>query len=687
MTLSLRFLTRHAGFGKPAVILFLLLVLSLLAAAYCFVEANRQTGRHHRMQTAAAELRILATQLVVESVQPANTAQITAGIESGNALIQALNVGDAERQIPAIPALLAPELAAVDSAWGNVIERLAHVANSTRDNRAGRLNASSLDTLSGLNASLGNWLRDIMPDSPVLADQETLANQLLALREDIAALPNTPTNADTDRLVDVWRQVRDQVERLRAIDDADAAVLTTEMQQEIARLDAVLDPAPVDEDLAQSTFASQYAKNSEIQLLLSKLQKGLVVLEHEQNYLFRLGVVAALFSLLFLFLLAIVFWRDSENKVARSKLQNAANQRAILRLLDEITDLAEGDLSARATVTEDITGAIADSVNYAIDTICALVETINHVAENVSVAAEHTDETAKRLTRASAVQEREIRRSSNYITAMANTMQQMSSRADEAKTVAGQSVMQAKSGHAAVSEMVTGMGDIRQQIQDTAKRLKRLGESSQQIGDIIALVNDIAERTNLLALNAAIQASSRGGQQNFSAVSDEVQRLAERVNEATRDIEGLIVTIQADTRAAIASMEQSTTRVVKGSELAEQAGESLSEIQHVSHSVSGIIQEIADKSARQADVTAKLSGNMGVISEIACQTNEELRDTAGSIEKLHAMSKNLTESVSGFVLPKHPELSDSPIQPVEPEPDAEALTPSAEVADGEQRNA
>ncbi len=642
---------KQAGFGKPAVILFLLLILSLLAAAYCFVEANVQTAKHHKMQSVVSKFRLTSSQIMIDSVVPGPVSLVSPELASGEKLLDTLRSGDPAKAIPAIPKLLEPEVSAIQGAWLNFVQGLEMSGRALRADTPAILSAEQLDTLSGLNTSLGNWLQEIEIRKEHAESQKQIGHLLSELISVAEQSGKKPSDEAKRKTLEVWRVLKSQMPVLSIIDNVDARILVDEMQAEVKRLNALIDPVVSKSELAKTSFANQYAKNSELQLLLGKLQEGIDVLEHEQNYLFRLGVVAALFSLLFLFILAIVFWRDSENKVARSNQKNATNQRAILRLLDEITDLAEGDLTTRATVTEDITGAIADSVNYAVDTIRGLVITMNHVSARVSAAAEHTGDTAKRLTRASNLQERETRRSSNYITAMAKTMKQMSDRANDARDVANQSVLQAQSGYAAVSETMEGMDEIRQQIQDTSKRLKRLGESSQQIGEIISLVNDIAERTNLLSLNAAIQASANGGHNNFSAVSDEVQRLAERVNEATRDIEGLIVTIQADTRAAISSMELSTSRVVKGSSLAEQAGEALNEIQLVSRDLSEKIQDIADKSIRQAEVTSKLSGNMQVISHISIQTNEGLKGTAGSIDQLHSMAKNLTRSVEKFVLP------------------------------------
>jgi twitching motility protein PilJ len=645
--------SKQLGFGKPAVILFLLLVLSLIAAAFCFIQANLKTDRNHLLASKVAELKSTAASVVLNSIVSDAGDEVAVEMKSGDSILDALRKGDRALNIPAIPAVLDTDLRAVNDAWTNLVGSM-QLPNATLEASAlkGEVHAKQLDTLIGLSATLGRWLIKIKADKKLINDHQRLAKAIDALKLKTAQFEASKREALKSELGGLWLKLDAELRIFSAENNKDIRIIYNEMRIELDQLKSLYGSGQSNEALSQSFLTTQYSKNSELQFLLDKLQAAVGVLKHEQHYLFRLGVVAALMSLLFLFILAIVFWRDAKYKITKSQQLNTLNQRAILRLLDEITDLAEGDLSVRATVTEDITGAIADSVNYAVETIRNLVLTINGTASRVASAANETAKTAKRLSRASTLQEREVRRSSNYITAMSNTMKQMSERAAEAKEVASQSVLHAKTGSAAVSETILGMEDVRQQIQDTSKRLKRLGESSQQIGEIINLVNDIAEKTNLLALNAAIQASSQTSQSQFSPVVDEVQKLSERVNEATRDIEGLIVTIQADTRAAIASMDLSTAGVVKGSSLAEKAGVTLNDIQLVSRKLAEKIQTISDKASRQAEVTVKLSGNMKVISDIAQQTDKGMHGTADSIADLQTMSSELTSMVSGFILPE-----------------------------------
>ena len=327
-------------------------------------------------------------------------------------------------------------------------------------------------------------------------------------------------------------------------------------------------------------------------------------------------------------------------------------QEAILRLLDELIDLADGDLTISATVSEDFTGAIADSINFTIDQLRQLVSRINSTAVQVSHAAQGTQQTAYHLAEASNHQAQEIAGASAAINEMAVTIDQVSANASESALVAGKSVSIANNGAKLVQNTIHGMDTIREQIQDTSKRIKRLGESSQEIGDIVSLINDIADQTNILALNAAIQASMAGDAgRGFAVVADEVQRLAERSAAATKQIETLVKTIQSDTNEAVISMEQTTSEVVRGARLAQDAGVALEEIEGVSANLAELIQNISNAARQQASSAGHISNTMNVIQEITSQTSAGTSETADSIGNLANMASDLRESVAGFTLP------------------------------------
>ena len=332
--------------------------------------------------------------------------------------------------------------------------------------------------------------------------------------------------------------------------------------------------------------------------------------------------------------------------------QNRRNQQAILLLLDEMTNLAEGDLTVHTTVTEDITGAIADSVNYSIDALRNLVNTINDTSKQVASAAEVTQESTDSLTASSQKQAREIANVTSAVSEMAKSIEQVSDQAKSSVKVAQHSVTIAHNGAQAVSRTIDGMDTIREQIQETSKRIKRLGESSQEIGDIVGLIDEIADQTNILALNAAIQASTAGeAGRGFAVVADEVQRLAERASTATKQIEVLVKTIQSDTNEAVISMEQSTTNVVSGAKLAENAGEALTEIESVSDNLAGLIQNITNAADKQTVAAANVTATMNVIQEITMQTSDSTTNTASWVGKLTTLAQELKRSVAGFKLP------------------------------------
>lgn len=343
---------------------------------------------------------------------------------------------------------------------------------------------------------------------------------------------------------------------------------------------------------------------------------------------------------------------EAEQRKQETEEQNRRNQDAILRLLDELGNLAEGDLTVQASVTEDITGAIADSVNYAIEALRDLVSTINNTSGLVAAAVQETSAIADRLAKSSEIQARQIDNASVTVMQMAQSMDQVSAKTASSAEVAEKSVGIAHEGGARVRRTINGMNAIREHIQDTSKRIKRLGESSQEIGDIVALINDIADQTNILALNAAIQASAAGDAgRGFAVVADEVQRLAERSSSATKRIETLVKTIQADTNEAVISMEKSTSEVVGGAGLAEKAGEALDEIEKVSAKLAELIDEISKSAGQVSEMASRVSSAMIAINEITGQTAESSVATASAIGKLNQLAQELRQSVAGFRLP------------------------------------
>ena len=335
-----------------------------------------------------------------------------------------------------------------------------------------------------------------------------------------------------------------------------------------------------------------------------------------------------------------------------TKELNDRNQEAIMRLLDEMGSLAEGDLTVKATVTEDMTGAIADSINFAVEQLRTLVTTINDTSVQVASSAQETQATAMHLAEAAEHQAQEINSASSRITEIASSINQVSRNSADSAEVARRSVQIATNGAGVVRQTIAGMDSIRDQIQETSKRIKRLGESSQEIGSIVELINDISEQTNILALNAAIQAASAGeAGRGFAVVADEVQRLAERSSSATKRIESLVQTIQADTNEAVSSMEQTTSEVVAGARLAEDAGTALGEIEKVSSDLSGLIEGISVAAQEQSSAASNITETMNTIQSITAQTSQGASQTAESIGNLAQLAADLRRSVADFKLP------------------------------------
>jgi twitching motility protein PilJ len=328
------------------------------------------------------------------------------------------------------------------------------------------------------------------------------------------------------------------------------------------------------------------------------------------------------------------------------------NQQAILRLLDELSSLADGDLTVQATVTEDITGAIADSINYAVDALRGLVTTINGSAIQLDSATRQTQALSGHLAKASGAQSKQIASATESAASMAGSVEEVSGNAERAADVARHSVEVAHKGGDAVRRTIDGMNTIRETIQETSKRIKHLGESSQEIGNIVELINDIAEQTNILALNASIQSSMAGeAGRGFAVVADEVQRLAERAANATKQIEVLVRTIQTDTNEAVVSMERSTTDVVGGALLAENAGAALEEIEQVSNQIASLVQNISGSARQQTGAAQNIARNMQVLKDISAQTAESTTATSTAIAKLAELSASLRKSAAGFRLP------------------------------------
>jgi len=668
-----KFFSPQGANRTVAGLIALLIVLAISLIVVLFI-INRESGHDAEYIDYAGDLRVLSQEIAKNSTEAAGgTAQAFGQLENSrnrfSELWQYLVEGNPDTGLPALGLVDQTEVQAI---W----DRVRNDADEIVGTRDAVLSLHQVaQTLNETIPDLQIEYEDIvaillMSDAP--AEQISLAQNQSLLAERIARSVNNILTGDQDAVIAADQFGRDarqfgrvlegQMEGnealgITAVEDDDA-LFGLEAVDELfgfvsQNVDAILDTSP---DLFRArTSANQIFEDSP-QLLAETSQ----LVELIQNRSHTVTPAFAYFLLIALvvviILIGLALFQASQKRLRTTQEQNEQNQNAILRLLDELADLADGDLTTEATVTEDFTGAIADSINYAIDQMRALVQAIRDTALNVASSAQETQSTARQLADASEHQAQEIAGASAAVNEMAVSIDQVSSNASESSAVAERSVAIAKKGTEVVQNTIRGMDNIREQIQETSKRIKRLGESSQEIGDIVSLINDIADQTNILSLNAAIQASMAGDAgRGFAVVADEVQRLAERSSAATKQIEALVKTIQSDTNEAVISMEHTTAEVVRGARLAQDAGVALEEIENVSMNLAELIQNISNAARQQSSSASHISNTMNVIQEITSQTSSGTNTTAQSIGNLADMASQLRQSVAGFTLPENPE--------------------------------
>ncbi|AHF05151.1 methyl-accepting chemotaxis protein [Marichromatium purpuratum 984] len=484
-----------------------------------------------------------------------------------------------------------------------------------------------------------------------LARIETLLAELPAAEErarqvsETLARESEALEAALSTLVEVAPAPRGVLEEAQRVSAALVAALDTVFEQSVAAsqafdAEAALLVGAERLERALAELAAAY-RAAPLRFPLGPLEVGATVV---------LATAGA--ALLSLALLALYSVREAHRREELSTAQSERDEQAILRLLDEMGNLANGDLTVEASVTEDKTGAIADAINYAVEALRALVTTINETASRVNRSAQDSRTISTRLAEASTAQSQQIQQASTAVQSLTQQIDEVARHAGESAEVASRSVEVAGRGAQTVRDTIQGMDAIRDQIQETAKRIKRLGESSQEIGEIVELIDDIADQTNILALNAAMQAAMAGeAGRGFAVVADEVQRLAERSRNATKQIEVLVRTIQADTNEAVSSMEASTSGVVEGANLAENAGDALHEIENVSAYIADLTKRIADSAQRQSRQSAEINDTVQAIRALTEENNDGTRRAATSVEQLANLATELQHSVAGFRLP------------------------------------
>jgi twitching motility protein PilJ len=656
--------------------LFVVLIVAIVLLFANFAYLNTQANYDKEYISHAGELRVLSQRIAK------NSSEAAAGKAEAFALLKDarndfeqrwnhLVKGDSATGLPAAPAAVKVEMDAVQKDWDSLRKNAdAILASEQTVLSLHQVAATLAETIPQLQVEYEEVV-DILLESGAPASQVSVAQRQSLLAERILGSVNKVLAGDEDSVqaADMFGRDASLFGRvLSAMLEGNAAmeiskVTNTEALERLQEISELFEfvSGSVDEILETSPELFQVRESANTiftgsQTLLDKassLTNGFENLASGRGLNTLAGYVLGALALAAIILIGLVMVQSTRSRLAETAAKNERNQAAILRLLDEIADLADGDLTVAATVTEDFTGAIADSINYSIDQLRELVETINLTAVQVAAAAQETQATAMHLAEASEHQAQEIAGASAAINEMAVSIDQVSANASESSAVAERSVAIANKGNEVVHNTIHGMDNIREQIQDTSKRIKRLGESSQEIGDIVSLINDIADQTNILALNAAIQASMAGDAgRGFAVVADEVQRLAERSSAATKQIEALVKTIQTDTNEAVISMEQTTSEVVRGARLAQDAGVALEEIEKVSKTLAALIQNISNAARQQASSAGHISNTMNVIQEITSQTSSGTTATAKSIGNLAKMASEMRKSVSGFTLPE-----------------------------------
>jgi twitching motility protein PilJ len=558
-------------------------------------------------------------------------------------------------------------LAELAQRWPDLSKAASNILAAQKDLVALAQNIAQIRAGSEEMATISQELTALMSQSGITPGQVLRANRLTFLSERLGRGsaeilgaetidPEVPflIGKDTNDLRDLLKALDVGSEPLAivAIRDSESRAKLGELKKQFETFEKNV--GPILRELQKLVSARQagtqlVAGSEQLQAAVARLQDALQSAKSAATLI--TVVVFATLLVLVLALMGLVFLADSRRSALQSEKENKKNQEAILRLLNEMGDLADGDLTVKAEVTEDITGAIADSMNYTIDELRNLVTGVNSAAISVTQKTAQAQSISAELLGAAERQSKEIEETTSQVLEVSRSISVVSTTAVEGAQVAQRSLAAADKGRLAVQDSISGMNDIREQIQETSKRIKRLGESSQEIGEIVELISDITEQTNVLALNAAIQAASAGeAGRGFSVVAEEVQRLAERSGEATKQIGAIVKTIQADTQDAVAAMEKSTQGVVEGAKLSDAAGQALSEIDAVTKSLAQLIDQISRSTSAQAEATNQVAQNMQGILEITRQTTRGTQQTAGSIRDLSAVAQELKSSVAGFKL-------------------------------------
>ena len=639
------------------------LIVSLLLAAGFTIYSTVQLDNRAGYETRAGALKVLSQRLPLTAQQSVlgNVGafkKLGEGKAEFEATLTGLTEGDDE--VPASGGAALDTVEKISQQWKKFSPQVTQILSQQKNLISVSQNVKKINTLSLDLQEVSEQLAMQLLDSGASVREVSRANQLVMLSQRLPKNANLLLSAD---LIDpeVVLQLEKDTTLFR---DTVQGLMEGSVGQNENNLQAMEDLGANMGDMVESvgsvlsnTPALLQAKLAANNLFVGSdpLLKDAEQLSQDYQSVGGTGyLLAGLFGVLAiasLVLLGLVNIHETKSRARKSEEENARNQEAILRLMDELGELAEGNLTINASVTEDITGAVADSINYTVEELRSLVRGINTATVQMDQAAEQAGQVSDSLQDASRRQTEEIEETSAAVVSLAQSVQQVSGNAAESARVAEQSMAAAERGQQAVANAISSMNGLREQIQETSKRIKRLGESSQEIGEIVELISDITEQTNVLVLNAAIQAASAGeAGRGFSVVAEEVQRLAERSADATKQIAAIVKTIQSDTHDTVAAMEVSTQGVVEGAKLSDAAGQTLAEIGDVSKKLAGLIADISSATQTQAESTSKVAETMQDIKTISMQTSNGTQQTAESIGGMKQLAHDLKTSVAGFKL-------------------------------------
>ncbi|UCV28218.1 methyl-accepting chemotaxis protein [Ferribacterium limneticum] len=646
--------------------------LLLLIAALVFHD-NRESTHNTAYIAASGEMRMLSQRLAKASslaLQGNAVAfgQLKESRDTFAKLLEQLSNGGeiGTVSVPASPSNVRPQLDTLAERWVSTDKDSETVIGQEKNLVALGKSVALIDNNNSTMLELTEQIATLKLQSGAASREIAAANQLVMLTQriaknasallvgneinpEVAFLLGKDTNAFRDILSGLTKGGADADTRAK-LDELDGAF--KEYQGAIASILGNMQPLVLSKQAGSRIFR----ESEDLLKATDELALGYQSALSERGLYIVLLIVLTIGAIATLALLAKTYLADTERRAEAAEEQrhaadqtNRDNQDAILRLMNELGDLADGDLTVTATVSENITGAIADSINYTIEELRVLVGRINDAANRVTAATEIARLNSAQLLDAAERQSTEIQEAGQSALEMARSMTEVSGSATQSAQVARQSLTAAEKGTQAVQDSIKGMNEIRNQIQETSKRIKRLGESSQEIGEIVELISDITEQTNVLALNAAIQAASAGDAgRGFTVVAEEVQRLAERSAEATKQIAAIVKTIQTDTQDAVSAMEQSTRGVVEGAKLSDAAGQALSEIGQVSRDLADLIQDISSSTQNQADSASQVARLMQDILHVTEQTTAGTQRTAEAVDELTALASELKGSVAGF---------------------------------------